>query len=284
MHHGPGFGIQGTKMAIVDNHDIFFGLSNFERTMFEKIKPGVFSKNKAFFPIGFPKDDSVLGNSYDRDTLLKNLNLRDRPTILITSHWQDVSILRTFGSNIFRTLAKAMPDHNIIQTGHPWLWQPNKKLSAEWCDTLTSECLEIEDSHENALFLPDMSVEPLLFIADLLVADHSSVMTTYALLDRPIAFFDNPDLDFAIKQVYELYLDASSPFRNLEQLVDVCERAINNPDDKKMGRKTMRESFHSNYGMAGKAAADILRSIGCICSTNSKKWKTVMTMSDLLSH
>ena len=40
---------------------------------------------------------------------------------------------------VFEKLAKAFPDYNIIQTGHPWLWEPNRQISEEWQKKLTPE-------------------------------------------------------------------------------------------------------------------------------------------------
>ena len=188
-------------------------------------------------------------------------------------------MLRTFGADVFRTLSAAMPEYNVIQTGHPWLWQPGEKIESEWCNTLAENCKNIENSNENARFLPNAPVEPLLSIANLLVGDHSSVMTTYSLMDRPIVFYDSPNLEFAVKEIYEIYVEASFPFQELEQLVDICRKAIEYPDEKKTGRRKMREFSHANPGHAGKIAAGILGSIGPISSTKSKKWGRVKAMS-----
>jgi len=65
----------------------------------------------------------------------------------------------------------------------------------------------------------------------------------------------------------------------LEHLVDICQNAINRPEEKKEGRRKMREVFHSNPGSAGRIAADILGSISPVCSTKSRKWAMVKTMS-----
>ena len=280
IHHGPGFGTLGSKLHIARNFDIFFGLSEAERLYFENFQPDIFSNDRAFFPVGFPKDDALINSGIQREQVLEELGLDDRKTVLITSHWQSVSILRTFEEELFRQIADEFSDCNVIQTGHPWLWQPNKKQEESWRESIIRKCRDVEREFPNTRFLPAKPVDPLLISSDLLIGDHSSVMTTYSLLNRPIIFFDNPELEFASNDIRQIYREASHAFCSLDNLSSICREALVHPEIKEKGRHTMRKTFHSNPGSAGETAAQVLLAAGPICSTQSREWRQIMSLSN----
>ena len=108
MHHGPGFGILGSKVAVAEDFDCFLGLSAHQRHIFERLRPGLFDDRHAFFAVGFPKDDPFARGGYDRAALLEELGLDPAlPTLLITSHWQTGATLRRFRDVPFARLAEA---------------------------------------------------------------------------------------------------------------------------------------------------------------------------------
>lgn len=274
MHHGPGFGILGNKLAIIKQCDIFCGLSDIERGWFERLEPGIFNDKRIFLPVGFPKNDALYNGEYDRADLLRQLGLPDRATILITSHWQTPSTLRRLNDAPFRLLARAFPNLNVIQTGHPWLWQPNHNVSKEWQESLLENMKEIEVMHSNAKFIQTSDVETLLAITDLLVGDYSSVMTTYSLLDRPIVFFNDPSFHFTIPDLKQVFIDASHTFEQIEYLESTCRDALAHPEAKAQGRAKMRETFYANEGSSARYMADSLLAMGNLCSTSSSRWRS----------
>jgi len=253
MHHGPGFGILGNKIAIAKKYDVFFGLSLKQKNILEKIDPEVFGSGRMFYPVGFPKSDETVNASISRETILNKYALPDRKTILITSHWQPGSTIRTLHHTPFELIAMKYDQYNVIQTGHPWLW--NEKSEEAWRDTLIENLVRIENSNSNARFLPNASAEELLSITDLLVADQSSVMTTFSLYDRPIVFFDNLEVEFAIKEIEELYRDASHTFSSSEEVLEAIESAIRSPEELNKGRKAMKDVFYENVGFSAKKMA-----------------------------
>jgi hypothetical protein len=272
MHHGPGFGILGNKLAIIKQCDIFCGLSLIERDWFERLEPGIFNDKRLFMPVGFPKNDALYNGEYDRAALLRQLGLPDRATILITSHWQTPSTLRRLNDAPFRLLAHAFPNHNVIQTGHPWLWQPNHNVPGEWQLALLEHMHEIEATCPNAKFIQTSDVEALLAITDLLVGDYSSVMTTYSLLDRPIVFFNDPEFSFTIPALKQVFIDAAHTFERIEYLESSCVEALAHPAAKASGRANMRETFYANEGRSAGYMAEALLELGNLCSTNSPLW------------
>ncbi|MEZ0154849.1 MAG: CDP-glycerol glycerophosphotransferase family protein [Candidatus Reddybacter sp.] len=278
MHHGPGFGIMGKKIKLVKNYDIFFGLSHAERIHFEKLEPGIFDQKRAFFPTGFPKSDILVNKSHSRQEVRQELMLNERATILIASHWETVSTLRTFGHNIFEILCKTFPEYNIVQTGHPWLWEGYQQTPTSHAD-LVKELKAIQNRFTNAYFLPDENTEKLLQASDLLISDHSSILTTYSLLDRPIIWFENPKLNFSIPDMRDIYRGASDTFNNIDKLPDLCRHTLAKPEEKANGRKVMRETYFANPGNSGQKAAEMLCKIGSTCSTKSSRWQSVINES-----
>ncbi len=259
MHHGPGFGIMGNKTAIIEQCDIFFGLSETEHDWFERLNPGIFREKRRFIPVGFPKNDSLYRGEYDRRAILDQYGLSDRKTILITSHWQEQSTLRRVKHEAFRVLAAAFPDINVIQTGHPWLWQANRKVPKAWQEELLAGIEEVEARHPNARFIKTGDVESLLAIADLLVGDYSSVMTTYSLLDRPIVFFNDPEFEFSIPNLKQVFIDASYSFSDVDTLVQACRTAFSDPASRSTGRANMRRTFYANEGHSAEYMAKMIR-------------------------
>ncbi len=285
MHHGPGFGILGSKVAVAEDFDCFLGLSAIQRAIFEGLRPGLFDDRHAFFAVGFPKDDPFARGGFDRTAILAELGLDPRrPTLLITSHWQAGATLRRFRDAPFARLAEG-GEWNVLQTGHPWLWRGGKGgLDPAWCSDLVADLRAVETRHPHARFLPDHRVEPLLAAADLLVADHSSVITTYSLLDRPIVWFDNPDFEFALPEIGAIYRAASHRFTAAEGLVAACRAALAAPAARADGRRLMRDTFHANPGGAGAAAAAVIEEIGRCCRVGGPGWARVLALSGQADH
>lgn len=282
MHHGTCYGNTGTQLPNAEQHNIYFGLVQMQRDYFERLSPGIFNKSRVFFAIGSPKTDALVNGMYDREKILAELNLPVQPTILITSHWSEYSILSTFGNKVFDKIASSFPNYNVVQTGHPWLWTVNKNTDTNWSKQLSNELSEIDNKYPNALFLPDYPVEPLLSISDMLITDHSSVITMYSLLDRPIVFFNNLDArknKFGRDETINKYIGASHVFSKLEQLVDTCIESFDTPEKYRKGRQLMRDAFFSNLGSSSKTAADILSKMSGVYSVNSTKWQKIMQIS-----
>ena len=275
MHHGPGFGILGNKTGPIKQCDIFCGLLDAEYDWFERYQPGLFNERRLFIPVGFPKSDALdrrVFDRFDRRAVLNRLGLADRPTLLITSHWQQPSILRTLGDAPLRTLAQAFPDYNIIQTGHPWLWQLNHNVPADWQAAFMGAMHDIEARHPHARFVQTSDVETLLAVADLMVGDYSSVMTSYSLLDRPIVYFDSPGFEYTFAGLKDIFIGASHPFSQPDELVPACQAALSGPQTKAEGRAHMRRTFYANEGRSAENMAELIRKIGRVSTTGSADW------------
>ena len=280
MHHGSGYGNTGNKKAIAERYEIFCGLSEMERDWLNKLYPGLFGQLRAFFPVGFPKSDALYQKSFDREEVLSKLNLPNRTTILITSHWQKQGILRCLSDGPLRELAQAFPDYNIVQTGHPWLWQSNHNIPEVWRKDLLDHFEELKKLYSHVRFVETSNVETLLSVADLLVGDSSSVMTTYSLLDRPIVFFDNLEYQFTTPELKQIYINASHPFSRMEDLVCATREALSNPEIKAEGRAQMRSAFYAHEGKSAVYMAELIRDIGHVSSVFSPGWNKVVELAN----
>jgi len=285
MHHGSGFGILGNKVNRVKSYDIFFGFSQAEKKFLTATDPEIFTTGRLFFPVGSPKTDAVLNQSIDREGRLKQLSLPDRQTILITSHWVDISLLAVFQEKAFAALANAFPEFNVVQTGHPWMWKMGKDSVAtnsknrfkSISDAQTSDIYSriefVAGEFENAFFLPNLVAEELLPIADVLIADHSSVISSYCLLDRSIVWFKHPQLEFSMPEMESLYSSASFRFSDIEELVVMCHAAVKSPELHSQGREEMRAMLYCNLGESARYAAQLIANFPACFSLDDQRWR-----------
>ena len=279
MHHGPGFGNTGPKIWPAERNDIFFGLSEAEYRYIESVKPGVFGNKRLFFPVGFPKSDAFYQGCHDRQEILDELGLPDLPTILITSHWQKWAILRCLNEAPLFELAKYFKDHNIIQTGHDWLWNDHQSVPQIWREYFMGRTHAAQYRFSNTRFVRTSEVERLLSIADLLVCDSSSVMSTYCLLDRPIVFFDTPEANFATPELRSICLNASHPFTTIDELLPACRAALSSPTEKMTGRSTMRNTFFANEGQSAIYMARLIHSFAPLFGSIKRDQKRLVSIA-----
>ena len=278
LHHGAGFG-SGGGLAAARAFEIYLGLSVAEKLFLEARSSDLFEESRAFFPVGFPKADVLLDGSSTRAAVLSQLKLPDRRTLLITSHYRPTSTLRSLGPRIFREIAANFPHCNVIQTGHPWLWQETGDADDKWRRPLLTELNAIATQYPNARLVTDMLAEPLAVASDLLIADYSSVVTTFGLLDRPIVFYANPAIEVRSTTAFQLYCDAAHVFSALDDTVEICRAALKAPQAKIAGRKILREAFYANAGTSAKVTAEVLRAIGPVCTVRSPRWQRILALS-----
>lgn len=135
--------------------------------------------------IGFMKTDRLIDGSLERSAVLAAHGLGDaKPILLYAPTGQKSNSLETMGEKVLRELSAA-GDFQVVLKPHDHA----KEHSIDWA------------AHVRGLALPNVTVIddhhdviPLLFAADLLITDASSVSSEYSLLDRPMVFLDVPDL------------------------------------------------------------------------------------------
>jgi CDP-Glycerol:Poly(glycerophosphate) glycerophosphotransferase len=140
--------------------------------------------------IGYPKVDCLVDGSLNRDAIQESLGLNPAvPTVLYAPTWSPQSSLNTIGARLIPALARL--DVNVIVKLHDRSYDRRSHTDGrvDWghhLDTICRSC-RVHAAHGS-------DVSPYLFVADLLITDHSSVGFEFALLDRPMVVIDAPAL------------------------------------------------------------------------------------------
>lgn len=202
--------------------------------------------------IGFPKTDRLINGDLDRQKVLAEHGLSgDRPVIVYAPTGAKGNSLETIGPEVLRRLGSEDYDILIKLHDHPKGW-------VDWFEALAP----LEGPHLRIVWSVD--VIPLLFIADLLITDASSVANEFTLLDRPIVFLDVPllieeatrtgamvDLDTWGRKAGDLVTDPVDA-------AGVVAKALSDPGRHAEVRHAMVDDLFFNPGRATQAAASWL--------------------------
>lgn len=183
IFHGISFrnkAIRGENMGA----DYYFLVGPYMRRRF--VENGLMEEgDPRGLSIGFPKTDRLVDGSLDRAELLARHQLDPSlPVVLFAPTGQRYNSLETMGEAVLRELSAA-GDFQVVLKPHDHA----KKDSGDLVDQLSALQLPrvtIIEAH--------VDVVPLLYLADLLITDASSVSSEYSLLDRPMVFLDVPEL------------------------------------------------------------------------------------------
>ena len=211
-------------------------------------------------PIGFRQTDRLPNRALDRPALLANTRVtRRRPgftdarrVVLYVQNGKKHKSLETIGEQIIERLAgTGQYDLLIKPHDHP------KKTDIDWFAQLD----RLQDHHTRLVSDPD--VIPLLFMADLLITDASSVSNEYALLDRPMVFLDVPELIAKASNAKRAMVDLDTWGRRggplvtqPDEIVGVVERSVDDPGRVSEVRQAMAADLFYNPGGATDAALE----------------------------
>jgi hypothetical protein len=140
--------------------------------------------------VGYPKVDCLVDGSLDRRAIQASLGIDPgRPTVLYAPTWSPESSLNVMGEDIIRFLAGM--EINVIVKLHDRSYDRSERASGgvDW-----RARLERLGPGSRVHIVDDPDVSPALFVADVLITDHSSVGFEFMLLDRPIVVVDCPAL------------------------------------------------------------------------------------------
>ena len=201
---------------------------------------------------GFPKLDRLVDGTLSRKALLKRLKFSGRrPVILYAPTGQKYNSLETMGEEVLRRL-KATKKYDILIKLH----DHPKDRQTDWPRRLKP----LLDRHTR--MAPGLDIVPMMFAADLLLTDASSVSSEYALLDRPMVFLDVPQMFNAMKKK-DARLDLDTWGRNAgviakwpDESVDAVEWSLSHPGKHGPVRRKMARDLFYNPGTAAKTAAD----------------------------
>jgi CDP-glycerol glycerophosphotransferase (TagB/SpsB family) len=182
IFHGVSFRNRAIRSENL-NYDVFFMIGPYMRQKFSEAGLLTQDDPRAVL-IGFPKTDPLLNGKLNRAALLAQYELDDRrPVLLYAPTGEAHNSLETMGESVIRRLS-ATHKYNLLLKPHD---HPKMK-HIDWFARLA--CLE----NAHTRLVRDFDVIPLLFLADLLITDASSVANEYTLLNRPIVFLDVPHL------------------------------------------------------------------------------------------
>lgn len=245
-------GISFRNMAIREKNmtcDRYFLVGPYMRRQF--VETGLFrSGDPRAVPIGFMKTDRLLNGELDRTRLLAEYGfVGDRPVLLYAPTGAVGNSLETMGEEVIRTLCAAGRWDLIIKThDHP-------KNPIDW----RSRLARFEDAH--CRLARGLDVIPLLYLADLLISDASSVSSEFSLLDRPMVFLDTPALlaNAAAAEGSRLDLDTwgrkgGLVARDAEALMRAVDHSLRQPCERSAVHHAMVEDLFYNPGCATEAA------------------------------
>ena len=181
IFHGLSFRNRAVRPAN-DGYDRYFVIGPYMHRRLED--QGVFvSDDPRALKVGFPKTDRLLDGTLDRSAILAGHGFSgDRPVLLFAPTGARRNALETMGEELLARLA-AEDRYDVMVKPHD---HPKNRI--DWFSRLAP----LESEHLRVV--RDADVIPLLFAADLLLSDASSVANEYALLDRPIVFLDVHEL------------------------------------------------------------------------------------------
>ena len=249
IFHGMSF----RNRAVRDKNlgcDHYFLIGPYMRRQFESA--GLFSEHDPrAVPIGFLKTDRLLNGTLDRSELLARQGFNGaRPVVLYAPTGLKQNSLELMGEDVIERLKQTGQYDMLIKLhDHP------KRKDIDWHERLG----RLEDDH--CRVARDLDVIPLLFLADLLISDASSVSNEFALLDRPMIFLDVPYLieKARLKEGSRLDLETWGRSCGLvvekaEDVVAAVEKSLADPTAGSDVRQAMVKDLFYNPGKATDAA------------------------------
>ena len=207
--------------------------------------------------IGYPKVDCLVDGSLDRQRILSSLGLDpQRPTLLYAPTWSPHSSLTASGEAIVTALAQL--DVNVIVKLHDRSLDRTERGSGgiDWRERFSQLCrgprLHLADDSDACRYL---------YVADLLVTDHSSVGFEFMLLDRPIVVIEAPELlrhGGVNPQKADLLRSAADIVRGTEALNEAVGLALANPRRHSAQRRTIADQLFYRPGTATSRAVQCI--------------------------
>ena len=202
--------------------------------------------------IGFPKLDPAFDGTLNESTLesfrQKAKLDPNRNTVIFTATW-DKSGMSAIDHWIgkLHTIADTC---NVLVTVHPW-------MSSHYITRLRRM--------DNIYFIDEPDALPYLMLADVMIADHSSIIAEFCALNKPIITFKTFQTQRSPNEIRTLLQNISIQIRLFSELQPAIEECLKNPDMKRKQRGAANTLMFDHFfdGKAGKRAADmILHALG----------------------
>lgn len=197
--------------------------------------------------IGFPKLDPAFDDTLNERTLEsfreKARLAPNRKTVIFTTTWDKsgMSAIEYWIGNLHRIKDK----YNVLVTVHPW-------MSSHYVTRLR----RMDDIY----FIEEPDALPCLMLADVMVADNSSIIAEFCALDKPIITFETPQTKRSPIGIQMLLQNISIRVQRFSELQHAIEECLKNPDIKRKQRRAANTLMFDHYldGRAGKRAADLI--------------------------
>lgn len=238
--------------------------------------------DKAYFVSGVAKLAELPRLAERRAELLEAIGLDPaRRTVLVSSHWTEMSLLKDLGLNLIEWLAHRDEDLNILVTAHPKLWASASSTFDPHAFRCALEAL-CRHNPRVRLVATGMPVE-LLAASDLLICDHSSIRVEFAMLGRPAVLYRNPSFICESAMTDQLYRDASWVFGDLSELPVVFDDLARAPGSRSHASKRLQETFLADPSRTVEIIHSTLRSAGRVSTTASRRWDRVKALEQALA-
>lgn len=248
LFHGVSFRNRAVKAGNLA-YNVLFLIGHHMQKLFNET--GLLLENDPrAVPVGFSKTDPLLNGELDRKTLLEQYGFTgNRPVLLFAPTGEVYNSLETMGKEVILRLAETDKYDLLIKPhDHP------KNTTTDWFEELAP----LEGDHVR--LAREHDVIPLLYLADLLITDASSVANEYTLLNRPIVFLDVPELIKVTKEKLAL-IDSESWGRRggllverPEEVVGVVAKSFAEPEGLAEIRARIAQDLFYNHGCATEAA------------------------------
>ncbi|MBD3290496.1 hypothetical protein GF337_16955 [candidate division KSB1 bacterium] len=201
--------------------------------------------------IGFPKLDPAFDGTLNESTLKpfrKKAKLDPRrKTLIFTTTWDNS------GMSAIERWIDELPSlanvYNVLVTVHPW-------MSSQYIDRLRGM--------SDIYFIEEPDALPYLMLADVMIADHSSIIAEFCALDKPIITFATPQQERSPAEIRKLLKNISIRVNNFTEMRHAIETCLANPAAKQAQRQAANSLMFDQFldGNAGKRVAEmILREI-----------------------
>lgn len=252
IFHGVSFKNYCIKDKVL-RYDRLFLPGPYHRRRF--IEAGLFKEgDERLLLVGLPKLDRLVDGSLDRRAILEELRLDPaRRTVLYAPTGDRGNSLFRQGEELLAALFK-LPV-NLIVKPHDHA-DRDERCTIDWPARLRAT------RRENFAAVLHSDVVPLLYAADLLITDASSVAFEYTLLDRPVVFIDVPEI---IEGTEAPMMDLSTwgrkggdIVRRPSELEEVVPRLLENPGEKSAIRRAIAADLFFEPGKATQNAVSAL--------------------------
>jgi hypothetical protein len=174
--------------------------------------------------VGYPKLDGLFKpDVLDRDELFRVNNLDPSKKLILFA-----------------------PTFNIALSSIPILWTRIKelatpdtylmiKLHGSTIPELTSGYMQIAaENPNNILFVGDLDITPCLALADVMLSDVSSAFMEFALLDKPVVLFNNPNqaeyVNYDPNDIEYKWRDIGIQVNSLEGVKRAINKSLEHPE------------------------------------------------------